>query len=258
MIFDQSHTTKKRRVPFYSSEDLKSIDLHKIPSHIAIIMDGNRRWAQSKGLPIEVGHSKGADQLKKIVEAAMEIQIETLTVFALSTENKNRSEGELKALFSLFEQYLKKECQSMVEKGINFQTIGDLTRLPESLILLIEKVKNETKMGKQLNLVIAFNYGGRDELCRAFQKMIQVHQGAFEPGFLVTPSEIALYLDTAPWGDPQLVIRTSGEYRISNFLLWQISYAEIYFSSVYWPDFCPKAFLKAIQSYQHRQIRRGL
>lgn len=258
MILSHIEKASSLKESFYSEKDLETLDLQRIPSHVAIVMDGNRRWSEAHQVPIEAGHAKGASQLKKIVSAALELKIQTLTVFALSTENKNRSEKELNALFSLFSQYLESECAEMVSNGIVFETIGDLSGLPLDLRLLIEKVKDQTKMGKELNLVVAINYGGRNELCRAFQRIIEKHQGAFEPGFLVTPHEVSSHLDTAPFGDPELVIRTSGEYRVSNFLLWQMSYSEIYFTSAYWPDFSPQSFLKAIQSYQHREIRRGL
>lgn len=244
-----------KKIPTEERSDRTYLSV-KSPRHVAIIMDGNRRWAKNRGLSSEVGHMRGAEQLKKIVEFAAENSIETLTVFALSTENINRSQRELNLLYSLFESYLKSELESMVQNKISLKVIGSKKELPGTLLQAIEEAEYKTQGGSKMNLVIALNYGGRDELVRAFNK---IHLSVRESDNSIQISEklISQNLDTAPWGDPELIIRTSGECRLSNFLLWQASYSEMYFSKELWPDFSIQHLKEALLDYQKREIRRG-
>ena len=238
-----------------SSEELGRLDLLKIPKHVAVIMDGNRRWAKQRGLSPIAGHWEGAEVLTDIVRAASEIGIETVTVYAFSTENWLRSEQEIESLQNLFELYLTKKKEAMLRDGIRLDTIGDLTRFPRSLQEAFEGVKRATDRCRKINLVLALNYGARDEIRRAMVKI-------FEKAEKMSPEElteelISKHLDTSRWGDPELMIRTSGEYRVSNFLLWQISYAEIYVTEKLWPDFSPKDLLEAVEDFQKRGRRFG-
>lgn len=242
-----------QRTSFYAEEDLKS--LNSIPKHLAIIMDGNRRWAHQKGLPIQVGHAKGADNLKSIVEACIQLGIETLTVYSFSTENRRRTPAEIKLLFTLFKKYLTSELENLCSNNIRLHTIGDLSAFPEDLKYNITCAKEKTKSNTRFNLVLALNYGSRDEIKRAVIKISEdIKLG--KP-LKITEELISQYLDTANFQDPDLVIRTSGEFRLSNFLLWQISYSEIFFSNTLWPDFSPQELLSALKCYQTRKIRRG-
>jgi undecaprenyl diphosphate synthase len=233
---------------------LSKIKEGSIPSHVAIVMDGNRRWASTKNLPIAMGHWEGAETLSEIVEAAIEIGVKTLTVYAFSTENWSRSYEEVESLMSLFEIYLKQKTQSLINEGIRLRHIGDLSPLPTKLIQELSIAEESTKLGKNLNLVIAINYGGRDEIRRAISKIIQIE--GITPND-ITEELITKHLDTAEINDPDLIIRTSGELRLSNFMLWQASYSEIYSTAVLWPDFKSKEFQKAILDYQQRSRRRG-
>ncbi len=247
---------EKRKSSLLSEEELANLYRNAIPKHVALIMDGNRRWAEKRHLPIGVGHARGADQLKTIVEAAMELGLKTLTVYSFSTENRNRSPREIQLLFALFKKYLIKEREEMKNNGIRLDTIGDLSLFPKDLQETLEVSKEMTKKETRFNLVLAVNYGARDEIKRAVEKMFRDEK--IIQGQEITEELIESYLDTAKWPDPELLIRTSGEFRLSNFLLWQISYTEIYFTDVFWPDFTPKHLLNAIHDYQNREIRRGL
>jgi len=241
----------------YSAEHTASLDLSKIPSHIAIIMDGNRRWAKRQGLPAMMGHWKGAETLTKIVRAASELGIKTLTVFSFSTENWSRAKEEVDALMHLFKIYLIKQREEMAREGVRLQAIGDLERLPAFVIDELQRSKEHTAHCKKIDLVLAINYGGRDDIRRAVVSMMS----DFEKGKLskeqISESTISRYLDTAQWPDPELLIRTSGENRQSNFLLWQLCYSEFYLTDVLWPDFDEHALLQAIQYIQQRQRRLG-
>lgn len=240
-----------------TEEDLLSLDRTKVPRHIAIIMDGNRRWAKARGLPPLAGHWEGAEVLDDIVEAASEIGVETLTVYSFSTENWKRSEEEIHALMHLFETYLLRKKERMVENGIRLDAIGDLEKLPLPVRQALFSVKSATAHCQKINLVLALNYGGRDEIRRAVQAILKDVSNEKLSAQELTEERIGTYLDTSRWGDPDLVIRTSGEMRISNFLLWQISYAEIYVTEVLWPEFSPKILFSAIRAYQERRRRLG-
>jgi len=228
------------------------------PEHIAIIMDGNRRWAKNKRLPYKLGHLKGAQNLVNTVQSAKEAGVKTLTVYAFSTENWSRSDDEVKTLFNLFETYLLKLQKTMIKNGVKFETIGDLEPLPESLKKIISKMKTLTSGATSINLVLALNYGGRNDILRSLKKLSQkVLVGDLHPDDL-TEDMLSNHLDTANWKDPDLLIRTSGEKRISNFLLWQLSYSEIYTTDTLWPDFSKRHLLEAIACYCKRKRRRGI
>lgn len=241
----------------YSSEELGLIKPDKIPKHIAIIMDGNRRWARQNGLPPMMGHWEGAETLSDIVKAATQLGVKTLTVFSFSTENKSRGASEVESLMEIFELYLHKKRASMVEEGVHLDAIGDLTALPQKVQDAFSETKNATKDCNKINLVLAMNYGGRDELRRAMGKLLDLYENKQFTKSDLTEDLISQQLDTFPFGDPDLLIRTSGELRVSNFLLWQISYSEIYKTDVLWPDFRAKHFLEAIIEYQSRDRRKG-
>lgn len=228
-----------------------------IPTHIAIIPDGNRRWAKKQFETVSHGHSEGAGNIMNIVRGAYELGVKILTFYLFSTENWNRSQDEVKALMLLLEHYLIEQKSLMVKEGIRFSTIGDLSCLPEKTQELIDEVKTETVAGKSIDVIVALNYGSRDELRRAFTKM---HRDLTEGRLKqeqVDERMISNYLDTAQWPDPDLLIRCSGEFRLSNFLLWQLSYAEIYIADVLWPDFTSSHLQEAIQAYQIRERRLG-
>ncbi len=218
--------------------------------HIAIIMDGNGRWAKKRGLPREIGHKYGAETFRKIVEYCGKIGLRALTVYAFSTENWKRPEKEVKSILSLLRQYVS-ECEKNIDKyQAYFHFIGDLSVFDTELRERIEKIEERTK-DRPLVLNIAFNYGGRSELTRAFSRLLE--SGKRE----ITEEDISRELYTAVCGDPDLIIRTGGDMRISNFLLWQAAYAELYFTDVLWPDFNEAELDKAIENFYSRKRRFG-
>ena len=216
-------------------------------------MDGNRRWAASRHLPSSAGHKAGCDALEKLILDCAELGIKYLTVYAFSTENWKRTEEEIGALMSLVKVYLKKTRKIFIEKGIRFRILGDLSKFADDIREGLEELEEVTKDNDVLVLSCAVNYGGRDEIRRAVTKMIEQGTKADE----VSEDKIASYLDTAGMPDPDLLIRTSGELRISNFLLWQIAYSEIYIADVMWPDFDRKELVKAVEAYNSRNRRFG-
>lgn len=225
----------------------------KIPEHIAIILDGNRRWAKAKGLPTFFGHKKGMENAKKIVLHAQKMGVKVITMYGFSTENWSRSEKEVGYLMKLFEKYIDANIADYKKRGIRFRHIGSLKELPVSLQ---EKIKHAIELTKDCTGIIAnmaLNYGGRDEIKRAVQKIIKLGIKASEVDF----ETISRNLDTAGLPDPDLVIRTSGEQRTSGFLLWQGAYSELYFPKVEWPDFDTDQFDKAIAEFNKRQRRFG-
>ncbi len=224
-----------------------------IPSHIAIILDGNRRWAKERGLPTFFGHRKGMENAKKIVLYAQKVGVKVITMYAFSTENWSRSEKEVNYLMKLFESYIDKHIGEYVKRGVKFRHVGSLKELPKSLQ---EKIKNAvelTKNNKGIIANLALNYGGRDEIKRAVQKLISSGMKAEE----ITMDLIGANLDTAGLPDPDFIIRTSGEQRTSGFLIWQGAYSELYFPKIHWPDFNEKEFDKAIAEFNKRQRRFG-
>jgi undecaprenyl diphosphate synthase len=237
----------------YSPEKLSQLDLNRIPKHVAIIMDGNRRWAKQRGLPPVMGHWEGAEVLTDVIRGASELGIKTLTVYAFSTENWGRPADEVENLMDIFELYLMRKKEYMIQDGVKLDAIGDLSKLPTRVIDAFNETKKETKNSNRINLVLALNYGARDEIRRTIVKILDEKI----PREQITEECIGRYLDTAPFGDPELLIRTSGEMRVSNFLLWQISYAEIVSAEMLWPDFSPQKLLEALIIYQKRSRRLG-
>lgn len=224
-----------------------------IPHHIGIIIDGNRRWARERHLPTLVGHTKGIANIKKIVVYAQKLGIKILTSYAFSTENWKRSKKEVNYLMRLFEKFIDKNIQEFHQKGIQLRHLGQLRGLPPSLQKKIKQAVDLTKKNQKMIFQVALNYGGRDEIKRTIQKIIKKRVKLKK----ITDDFIAKNLDTAGLPDPDLIIRTSGEQRLSGFLLWQSAYAELYFPKIYWPDFNEKELDKAILDYCQRQRRHG-
>lgn len=233
------------------------IDFKQIPKHIAFIMDGNRRWAKQRGLPVLMGHWKGAEIIDRVVNCCLELGVKTLTVFAFSTENWGRSCEEVEYLLRLISIFLKKKKKTLIKEGVKLSSIGDLSVFPLSLQRELESVREVTSTCSKINLVLALNYGSRNEITRAVKKILDdVTVGKIQKQN-VTENLISSYLDTSQWSDPELLIRTSGEKRLSNFLLWQLSYTEVHTTEILWPDFGEEELLKAIIEYQHRERRFG-
>lgn len=230
----------------------------KVPQHVAIILDGNGRWAKKRGMPRNYGHVQGAKNVEVICRAAYDMGIKYLTVYAFSTENWKRPQDEVDALMKLLNQYMK-NCQKTAKKNnMKVRVIGDKSGLSEPIQRDIEALEEATKAYDGLNFTIALNYGGRDELTRTVKKIAAaVKNGEIDPGD-ITEELISRYLDTAGLPDPDLMIRTSYELRISNYLLWQLAYAELYFTEVPWPDFDEKELQKAVEAYKQRDRRFGM
>ena len=229
-----------------------------IPTHVAIILDGNGRWAKAKGLPRKAGHVQGAKNVETICEAAYNMGIKYLTVYAFSTENWNRPQDEVDALMQLLRNYMKTCLKTAAKNNMSVRVIGDKTRLADDIRDSIAKLEEATKDYTGLHFQIAINYGSRDEITRAVKSLAQqVAAGELAPE-QITEQTISEHLDTVGIPDPDLMIRTSGEQRISNYLLWQLAYAEFYFTPVPWPDFDKKELEKAIEAYQNRDRRYGL
>lgn len=229
----------------------------KMPRHVAIILDGNGRWAKAKGLPRNYGHVEGAKTVEKICEEAYRMGIQYLTVYAFSTENWNRPQDEVDALMKLLRNYLK-NCLKTAEKNrMCVRVIGDLSRLDEDLRVKIAQLEEATRENDGLHFQVAINYGGRDELVRASRKVAaKIASGEIKPED-VTESLLNEHLDTAGLPDPDLLIRTCNEQRVSNFLLWQLAYTEFYFTPVAWPDFTKEELLKAVEAYTRRDRKYG-
>ena len=228
------------------------LDLKNLPRHIAIIMDGNGRWAKRRGLNRIYGHRAGVKATKRVVRAVRQLEIPYLTLFALSTENLQRPKKELNALFDLLRQYINTELDELVEHGIRLKTIGRLELLPPGIQELVRFALKRTRKGKDMTLTIALAYGARDEIIRASEKYAQ------NPRVKLTEKTFAQLLDTERIPEPDLLIRTGGEMRVSNFLLWQIAYTELYFTRTLWPDFGRSHLVRALREYQRRERRFGL
>lgn len=237
---------------------MTEIDLQKLPGHIAIIMDGNGRWAQQHAIGRIAGHKKGAEAVRLTVRACREIGIKVLTLYAFSTENWLRPSGEVKALMRLLEEYLRSEIQEMLENGIRLTTIGDTEALKKPMKTILKETIAKTAHNHDMILNLALNYGGRDEIVGAVHDLLNDIRRGTLADQEVTKDLFSRYLDTAGLPDPDLLIRTSGEYRISNFLLWQSAYTEFYFTDVLWPDFNRDELFRAITEYQRRERRFGL
>lgn len=233
------------------------LDKDNIPKHIALIMDGNGRWAKQRGQSRTAGHRAGIDRVKEIIEAAREFGVKVVTFFAFSTENWSRPKAEVNALMRYLNNFLEREIKKLDNKNTRFIAIGAQDPLPHNLQNRIREAQNKTKDNTGLAVVLALNYGARQEIVEATKKITHsVMQGELNLDNL-NPQEFNNYLYTAGLPDPDLLIRTSGEMRISNFLLWQISYAELYFCKKYWPDFKKEDLKEAIETYQERERRFG-
>lgn len=225
-----------------------------IPAHVAIIMDGNGRWALSRGLPRLAGHRAGTENLRRVIEACIEFGVRYLTIYAFSTENWGRPEEEVQGLMEIFEDVIDRELQELYDQGVQLRHIGRLDRLKPTFREKVIHAVDFTKENTRLILNIAFNYGGRDEIVCAIQHMIDDGVKAED----VTADLVSQYLFTAGVPDPDLIIRTSGELRGSNFLIWQGAYSEWYFPPTYWPDFDKEELRKALEEFQRRERRYGL
>ena len=234
-----------------------NLDLSRLPRHVAIIMDGNGRWAQRRRKPRLYGHKAGADSVSNIVETCREIGIKYLTLYAFSSENWRRPEQEVSGLMSILKRYLESELPRMQKNDIRLMSIGDRERLPEPVREALVKTIEATSGNTQLTLNLALSYGGRDELVRAAKKISRLCLDGRLEVDAISDQIISDNLDTYGIPDPDLLIRTGGESRLSNFLLWQVSYAEIYFTDVMWPDFRKDVFLQALTDYQVRERRFG-
>lgn len=230
----------------------------KIPNHVAIILDGNGRWAKRKGMPRNYGHVQGAKTVEVICEEAYRMGVQYLTVYAFSTENWNRPKDEVDALMKLLRNYLKTCLKTAQKNRMCVRILGDKTRLDEDIRQRIEELEEATKHNDGLHFQIALNYGGRDEIVRAVQKLsLKVKTDELEAG-QITEELLSSMLDTHGLPEPDLLIRTCNEQRISNFLLWQLAYTEFYFTPVAWPDFTKEELEKAIEAYNKRDRRYGL
>lgn len=228
-----------------------------IPHHIAIIMDGNRRWARQHGLPAAVGHSEGVKAIERTIKAASALGVKFLTLYAFSTENWKRSQKEVGALLKLLEYYLDSQSAKLVKNGIRLTTIGEIDEFPKRLRERINKVSELTKNNSRLVLNLALNYGGRHEITEAARRMAKEAKESKIKIEDISEKSFSRYLYTAGMPDPDLLIRTSGELRLSNFLLWQVSYSEIYITKKLWPDFCRTDLKKAVDAYRNRKRRLG-
>jgi len=228
-----------------------------VPNHVAIILDGNGRWAKSKGKPRTYGHMQGAKNVETICRAADAIGIKYLTFYAFSTENWKRPEAEVEALMSLLDQYLKKLMKSAVKENMQVHFIGDRSALNEKIQETMGVLEEKTKVCTGLTFTIAINYGSRDEIRRAVQEIAKEAKDGNLAIEDITEAEIAKHLDTRNIPDPDLMIRTSYELRLSNFLMWQLAYAEFYFTEVPWPDFTKEELQKAVDEYEKRHRRFG-
>ena len=237
---------------------MADLDRENFPEHIAIIMDGNGRWAQQHALGRIAGHRKGSEAVRQVVRSCRKLGIRYLTLFAFSSENWSRPAEEVAALMKLLVQYLRSEEKELLDNGIRLTAIGNTVSLPDRVRKTLQKIMDKTSKNRDMTLVLALNYGGRDEILEAARRILTDHdRGRLVSGDL-TPEVFSSYLYTAGIPDPDLLIRTSGEYRVSNFLLWQTAYTEFFFTDVLWPDFREEHLMEAIQDYRKRERRFGL
>ncbi len=225
--------------------------MNPLPQHVAIIMDGNGRWARARGLSRIAGHREGTEAADRIVTACKDLGIPYLTLYAFSDENWERPHEEVDQLMHLLAEFLASRRTKMMRNGIRLRTIGDTQRLPQDVQQSLEESMQATAAGRDVTLILALSYGARAEICRAVERAVR--RGEKD----ITPEILSQHLDTAEFPDPDLLIRTSGEYRISNYLLWQLAYTELYFTDVLWPDFAAEHFQTALTAFQHRERRFG-
>ncbi|MBU6140531.1 MAG: isoprenyl transferase [Proteobacteria bacterium] len=238
---------------FFRKKNKDKANELKIPHHIAIIMDGNARWAKRRNLPLKIGHKTGSENVRKISENCIELGVKFLTIYAFSSENWDRPQEEVNYLMKLLEDYLEKETKPLIEQGVKILISGNLQKLADSTKTKIKEIEEKTKNNTTLTLTVAFSYGARQELVDAVKKIAEQKISAAEINEnLITKN---LYHPEIP--DPDLLVRTAGDLRVSNFLLWQIAYSELYFTDTFWPDFDKKNLLEAIQSFNKRERRYG-
>ena len=228
-------------------------NINQLPQHVAIIMDGNGRWAENHNLPRQEGHKKGAACAQRVVELFIKYKIPCLTLYAFSTENWQRPQAEVTTLMKILELYLKNEFALLIRKNVVFRAIGEIWRLPENIQSLIRKTEEKSAGNTGMHLVAALSYSGRSEIIRAVKKIMASVENPED----MTEDIFNSYLDTSGLPQPDLIIRTSGERRLSNFLLWQSAYSELYFTDVMWPDFDKEEFMMALQDFQSRDRRFG-
>jgi undecaprenyl diphosphate synthase len=236
---------------------MEQLDPHKLPRHVAVIMDGNGRWAKKKGLDRIAGHRKGVESVRDVVRTSRELGIKWLTLYAFSEENWKRPKYEVKALMNLLNRYLKAELNEMLENGIRLACIGQTEKLPPDVQRTLWQIIEKTAHNKEMTLTLALSYGGRQEIVEAAKNMLRDIEKNRLNVKQITEERLSKYLYTSDIPDPDLLIRTSGEYRISNFLLWQIAYTEIYITPTLWPDFHKERYLEALLDYQKRERRFG-
>ena len=238
--------------------DTSGLDLARLPRHIAVIMDGNGRWAQRRGLSRIEGHRRGKDSVRAIVETARRLHIPFLSLFAFSTENWQRPRREVDALMRLLLRYLRTEVKKLMKNEVRVLAIGDVTRLPDPVRRELDRVIELTRDNDRLTVGLCVSYSGREDIVQAIRRIArEVQAGRLDPD-AIDDATIAMQLGTAGFPDPDLLIRTSGEMRISNFFLWQIAYSELYVTDTLWPDFREAEFLRALEHYQQRERRFGL
>ncbi|GAB4026382.1 MAG: isoprenyl transferase [Candidatus Microgenomates bacterium] len=229
------------------------LDKTRIPTHVGIIMDGNRRWAKAKGLPVIAGHAYAVEKtVEALIERAGEIGVKYLTMWAFSTENWGRAEDEVTGLMNLFRKAIETKAGKFIEKGARLKLIGDITRFSQDIKEGMKRVVKESEKNEKITVIFALNYGGRDEIRRAVNRIVSDSAGQ-----QIGLTDIEKCLDTAGIPDPDLIIRTGGEQRLSGFLMWQAAYSELYFTETLFPDFTPEKFEVAIEEYQKRQRRFG-
>lgn len=237
---------------------MSEIDPRKIPQHVAIIMDGNGRWAQRKNLPRLAGHKRGSEIAEDIVDVSLDLGVKFLTLYAFSQENWKRPGEEVVGLMDLLHYFLLSKKEKFIQNQVRLCAIGEVESLPVAVKEVLFSIMEATRDFKKLTLVLALSYGSRNEILRGIKKFIQKNSESIKEGVSILPEEFSQYLDTKIVPDPDLLIRTSGEYRMSNFMLWQMAYTELYFTETLWPDFNKDEFVKAIVEYQNRERRFGL
>lgn len=237
--------------------NMETLDLQKLPQHVAIIMDGNGRWAKQRGMNRIRGHEEGTKSVRTIVRATRELGIPWLTLYAFSEENWRRPKYEVKALMVILKRFLKTELREMLDNGIRFQAIGRLHKLPKDVQKTLRETAERTAHDRNMVLTLALSYGGRQEITDAARKMVERVEAGELRASDISEALVSEHLYTANIPDPDLLIRTSGECRVSNFLLWQIAYAEIYVTPTYWPDFRKEQYVEALIEYQKRERRFG-
>lgn len=236
---------------------LSQIDKDRIPNHIAIIMDGNGRWAKKRALPRVVGHEYGVKSVRTVAETAAKLGVKYLTLYTFSTENWNRPQLEVKAIMALLVRTIRKEVETLQKNNIRLRTIGDISALPKEAYKELQEAMELTKNNDRMDLVLALNYSARWDIIQTTKKIAEmVKQGAIDVTS-INEELISNTLNTGMLPEPELLIRTSGEYRISNFMLWELAYGEFYFTDIYWPEFDQEAFYRAIVDYQKRERRFG-